>query len=271
MLFASCDQGPKGPTAEQYAALLAERDSIAANMNEMQDLIGSVTTSLDSINAQEGLLFINNEDGTKPSKRQILDRIDTYKVLLARQREQLAELQKKQNSSLYTIKQLKNMIAQLEQSITEKEERIQALEADLETSRRNIADLQVNLAQSQQATANMTEERDALQQVANAQDKIINKGYYLIASKKELKNLGFTKGVFKKKADYANFDSKQFKEIDIREFTELKFEGKNAKMITEKPANSYMLYENADGSYTLKISNPTAFWEASQYLIIQTK
>ena len=269
LLLTSC--GPKGPTQEQYDALSAKYDSLANDMGEAQGLINSVTCSLDSISMQEGLLFINNEDGSKPTKQQILDRLQQYKDLLARQRVQLQELKNQQGSSARTIRQLKEVIAQLEQQIAEKEGRIAELESDLASKKRDIAQLQQSLAVSHQETAEVSAERDQMVEVATNQDKMLNTGYFIIASKGELKDMGLIKGVFKKKADYANLDKSKFTEIDIRTFTELNISSTKVKLITDKPEGSYTLTENSDETTTLRITNPTQFWESSSFLIIQSK
>lgn len=270
-LTAACQQQPQGPTQADYDALLAERDSLAGHMTELQDIIGGVTTSLDSIDTQEGLIFVNNEDGTKATKKQVMERIKTYKELLQRQREQLEELEKKQKSNTANIRDLKSLIGRLRQEIFDKEQKISELEQELTTSKRDIADLKVSLDQSQKNAATIAGERDAIQEVATAQDALINTGYYLVATTSQLKDLGLVKGVFKKKADYANLDKNMFHRIDIREFTKLTINGRSPKMITEKPANSYTLLDNGDGTSTLKIHNPETFWSTSQFLIISAK
>lgn len=271
LLLTACEQQPKGPTQAEYYALLAERDSLSGHMAELQDIIGGVTTSLDSIDTQEGMLFVKNEDGTRATKKQIIARIQSYKDLLERQREQLAELEKKQKSDKAGIRELNTIIGRLRQEIFDKEQKIAELEKDLNTSRKNVEELQAMIVQTKEIASNTADERDALQEIATAQDEIINQGFFLVGSKRELKDLGVVKGVFKKKADYANLDQSKFTRIDIREFTELTINGSSPKLVTEKPADSYVLTDNNDGTCSLKITNPTTFWQASQFLIIQVK
>ncbi len=270
-LLASCDKAPKGPTQAEYDALVREKDSLSSNMAELQDLIGSVTTSLDSIDSQEGLLFVSNEDGTKANKKQIMERLQNYKDLLARQREQLAKLEQQANSDKANIREFRVIIGRLRQEIRDKENRIAELENDLNNRKKDIAQLEQTLAKSEENTANMTQARDALQEVADYQKQVINTGYFVIGSKSVLRDMGLIKGVFKQKADYANLDKSKFTKVDIREFKELNINSKKVKLITEKPANSYLLIENPDETTTLRITDSDAFWESSQYLIIQTK
>lgn len=271
LLLTACEQEPKGPTQAEYYALMAERDSLAGHMTELQDIIGGVTTSLDSIDTQEGLLFVKNEDGTRATKKQIMARIQSYKELLERQREQLAEMEKKQKSDKKGIRELNTIIGRLRQEIYDKEQKIAELERDLSTSRKNIEELQTIVVQTKAIASTTAEERDALQEIATAQDEIINQGFFMVGTKRELKDMGVVKGVFRSKADYANLDDSKFTRIDIREFTEMSINGRSAKLITEKPADSYVLTDNGNGTCTLKITNPTSFWQSSQFLIIQVK
>ena len=75
--------------------------------------------------------------------------------------------------------------------------------------------------------------------------------------------------IAKKKADYANLDKSKFTKRDMRGLEKLTIESKNPKLITEKPASSYTLTKNDDGTTTLEIKDPQTFWSVSPFLIIQ--
>ena len=51
--------------------------------------------------------------------------------------------------------------------------------------------------------------------------------------------------------------------------TEFVIQSKSPKLITEKPANSYTIVKNADGTTTLTVTDVALFWEGSPFLIIQ--
>lgn len=112
---------------------------------------------------------------------------------------------------------------------------------------------------------------DLQKETTTSQKQTNHTAYFVVGSKSMLHDLGLIKGVFKKKADYANFDNSKFSKVDIRKFKELNINSKKAKLITPKPDNSYLLIENPDETTTLRITDPDAFWEDSPYLIIQTK
>ena len=69
----------------------------------------------------------------------------------------------------------------------------------------------------------------------------------------------------------SNFNRDYFTKIDIRVDKEIKLYSKSAKVLTSHPANTYTLAKDAKGQYVLRITNPTQFWSASKYLVIQVK
>ncbi len=146
-----------------------------------------------------------------------------------------------------------------------------ALTHERDTVAAHIAQVEEQPAMNADNTDSMTTARDAQQEVADAGKQASHAAYFVVGSKSVLRDLGLIKGVFRQKADYANLDNSKFTKVDSREFKELNINSRKVKLITEKPANSYLLIENPDETTTLRITDPDAFWEGSPYLIIQTK
>ena len=46
---------------------------------------------------------------------------------------------------------------------------------------------------------------------------------------------------------------------------------KKVNLLSNHPANSYSLDKDANGFYTLRITNTNAFWSSSRYLVVQVK
>lgn len=268
-LMASCQ--PKGPTQEQYDALQSLNDSLTGHVTELQDIIGAVTICLDSIDSQENLIYVNNEDGTKATKKQILERINNYKDLLNRQREELARLEKLDSSNRGSIKQLKAIIARLNEDIQDRELRISILEGELTGKKQDIQRLNTDLTVSRANTARVTQQRDSVEQVATHQRDVMHTAYFIVGSKSELKKAGITKGFFKRKVDYSNLNTAEFTKIDTRNFNQLTIPSRHVKLLSEKPANSYSLYEDGAGNTILTIKDAARFWEASPFLILQSR
>ncbi len=269
LLLTACQQQPVVPQAE-YDRIVAERDSQAVEMQQMSSLINAVNSSIDQISQQEGMLFINSEDGKPVSKKEMVERLKAFQTLISEQRYHIDSLQNLVTSNKHNILELKKVISALQTQLAEKQLHIADLEEELKTKNTNIRELQNKVEVVAVQLEEKKEDYSFLEEVASTQDAIINEGYFIIASKKELKDLGLISGVFKKKANYANIDKSHFTRIDIREFSEIRIESE-PKLITEKPESSYTITENADDSYTLRITDPTAFWAASSFLIIQAK
>ena len=62
------------------------------------------------------------------------------------------------------------------------------------------------------------------------------------------------------KADFIN--------IDIRETTAIPVNSKKAKLLSVHPADSYTLEAGEDGILVLKITDVTAFWKQTKYLVV---
>ena len=100
---------------------------------------------------------------------------------------------------------------------------------------------------------------------------LLHQGFVLVATKKELKDMGIRTGgnLFKKsKTNLSNLPTGRFKEVDIRNFNQLKISGKKVSLISPAPASSYSLVQE-DSGYRLIINDPSSFWSISNYLVIQ--
>lgn len=263
----SCSKG----TTTAADDLTALEDSTSATTQEplkphevdyMMGILNIVADCLDSIQIQEQQIFNMPE---KTPKNQIVLRLNSLKDLLARKQSQINELAAQDTSANNAaLANFQKMIDYVQQQWTEKAEQITKLEDVVQNKDFRISKLSYDLNA-------LTEKADELQDQNDKQERLLNQAFYIMAEKKDLEKLGLLEGggLTKKRANYANIDQSQFKEIDIRNFKELSIKSKKPKLITEKPEGSYTLTQNSDGTTTLKITNATAFWAASPYLIIQ--
>ena len=257
--------------------LLAERDSIidvnARQQQELDDLnfvMSEVSACLDSLAEQEQFLYVSKE-GVKLPKRTVLENLRSFEELLNRQREQIAMLQ----DSLYnrkdgTSRYLK-LIDFLNQELTEKKQTIQSLQKEIAANKRNIAELQNQKSNLEKNVSELQEQEIIHKQVMEMQSDMLNECYVKVGTKKELKDAGLiVGGLFsKKKVDNSNLNKDLFMKVDIRNFLELPISAKKIKIMTpEPPATSYKIEKTKDG-VVLRIQDATAFWNASNYLIIQ--
>jgi hypothetical protein len=104
---------------------------------------------------------------------------------------------------------------------------------------------------------------------AHNQDAQINTAYYVFGTKSELKQRNIlSNGEI---LTNANFDRNYFTKIDIRNINTIPLHSKSAKILSKHPSNAYSLLKDSKGEYTLKIINPTDFWNLTKYLVILVK
>ena len=231
-------------------------------VEEMSNVINSLSACLDSIQVQENLLFKTDENA---SKQQVLERLRAFKDLLARKEAEISKLQANNKSNKATIANLTKVVDYLKAEINSKNKQIERLQERVQKLDGKISEL----AYDYQMTKS---ERDYLSEQNYQQDKQLNQVYYIIGDKKELKELGLTEraGIFgKKTANMSNVDASKFIKRDMRGLSKIKIDSKSPKLLTAKPASAYTLEKNDDGTSTLTITDPKTFWSASPYLIIQ--
>lgn len=275
----SCDGNPikKMQDANDSLANLSEKQQ--AELVDLANTMDFISATMDSINAQEGQLFLSeNGKETTSDRATIKKKLDAFSELLQRQKDKLAELQKQLDEKGVESKRLKSLIALMTDKLNQKDKEIATLRTELENSKRSIAELKTNVenlnVQNTELQSNvnqLNEKNQAQEEVIAQQDEQLNEGYIRIGSKKELQAAGLlTKGsLFKKsKANLSNISKEGFKKVDIRQFSGTTINGKKVALITPAPANSYTLTDN-DGSWTLTITNPSAFWSVSNYLVIR--
>lgn len=259
--------------------LLAERDSILnVNVRQQKELddinfvMSEVSACLDSIAEHEQFLYVSKE-GIKLPRRTVLENLRSFEELLNRQRQQIAMLQ----DSLYNRKDSTSryfkLVEFLNKELAEKDLTIQTLQKEIAINRKNIAELQNQKADLEKNVSDLQEKEKIHKQALEVQSDMLNECYVKVGTKKELQNAGLLvgKGLFsKKKVNNSNLNKDLFMKVDIRNFVELTIPAKKIKIITPEPPTTSYVIEKTMSGVVLRIQDPTAFWNASNYLIIQT-
>ena len=275
----SCDGNPIKKMQATNDSLSNLTDKQQAELMDLSNTMDFISATMDSINAQEGQLFLaDNGKETTNDRATIKRKLDAFQELLKTQKEKLADLQKKLDEKGVESTRLKNLIKLMEDKLDQQDKEITQLRTELESSKKSIAELKTNVenltvenTNLQTNVTELNEKTQAQEEVITKQDEQLNEGYVRIGSKKELQAAGLmTKGsLFKKsKANLSGISKEGFKKIDIRHYGGTTIQGKKVQIITPAPANSYSLTDN-DGTWTLTITNPTAFWSVSNFLVIR--
>ena len=268
-----------GGASMDASKFLAERDSILdvnvrqqKALDDINSLMSAVSACLDSIAEQERFLYVS-KDGVELPKRTVLENLRSFEELLNRQRQQIAILQDSLYNRNDSTSRYFKLIDFLNKELAEKDLTIQTLQKEIEVNRRNIAELQKDKMGLERNVSDMQNKVKIHQEALEVQSDMLNECYVKVGTKKELKDVGLliSKGLFsKKKVDNSNLNKDLFMKVDIRNFLELAIPAKKIKIMTPEPPPASYSVEKTMNGVVLHIQDPTAFWNASNYLIIQT-
>ena len=239
---------------------------------DLQEYLSIIAEGLDSISIEEKELLVNNTPGENMgfNRQRIKQNLDHIREILARHRNRIEGLEKKLNTANGDTKHLRTIISALREQIESKDRELVKLRADLEDNRKSIAMLTSQVQQINKEKDVQAQTIQSQQETIDRQTEIINKGYIIIATKKELKESGLLSGGFLKKSkiDYSKIDLGSFKEVDIRSFRTISIPQKS-KILSSVPQGSYVISNSQNGN-TLEIIDFEKFWSVSNFLIIQT-
>lgn len=271
-MLASCNR----VSQEQYQQVTNTNDSLMLvalqQGNEIYDLnttLKSVTEQLDKINGQ--INVSNGEDQDLLAQRErLMQKLQLVQQTIDEKQQALDELQKKYSAQLGQNKELKKTIDRLQTEVKEYEASVEGYRNQVVKMGQQISELSTSLEETKNVLEETQQKSEEQQNVINVQDKMLNAGFFVIADKKELKDMGLIEGgaFSKKRLTTQGFSNEGFSTIDIREFTSLNLGSKNAKILTSHPANSYELQTQADKTLKLVVTDQAAFWSNSKYLVV---
>ncbi len=251
---------------ESITSYLKTFNEIQENINAIKEKENIITTKTVGDNELEDtdVESINN------------DILAIYEMMQDNKKK-LAYLRTKLNKSNSKNSELKKTIQLLNQNIAQKDMEMADLRKQLEKKNIDISELNAKIDSLNKDFNELTLENESKDVVIESQETQLNTAFYIIDSKKNLKE----KGILESDGGFigigANTKVKlkeaEFTQIDIREITE--FSLNNAKkihLITDHPEGSYRFDKTPKGRYDkLVITNPEEFWKMSKYLVISVK
>ena len=268
--FTSCDF-----ETQAFKDMRYQRDSIQylqqTQLDELlgyMDIVQEVDSSFEAIRESQNLLSMvpAGSEGSQNIKNRVQENISMINNLLADNNAKIAELEEKFNESDLKNTKLQKTINRLKKDLKNKNAEITKLYKDLEAKNFKIDSLLVENQLVGQRAAELTALSEAQQAQLNAQDAALHTAYFFMGTRKELK----ANDINVKDRD-SGYRTSLFTPIDVRTFDRLETGSKSAKILTKHPEKSYELVRDENKIYTLVIKNPTEFWNASRYLIIQVK
>lgn len=265
-----------GPsTKEQLAVARATNDSLMMQtiqqQNEIADLVATLTEVSENLDRVNDAIKIDSDDQVLLTRReQLLSRVAEIQRLIESKQRAIDELQEKYSSQLAKNKELQKAISRMEGEIKQYIQTIKSFEEKVHAQNVEIENLSLNLTSVKADLKSVSDENEGNKQVVAAQDAMLNSGYYVIGSKKELKKAGLVKdNVFTAaKINTEGMDGTLFKQIDIREVTEIPLGSKSAKVLSAMPESSYEIVKDYDRTLKIVIKDPATFWSITRYLVV---
>lgn len=276
LIAAGCGDGGGGKDVVE-----AERDSLKAlaesqqqDLAEINGVINVINAAFDSIAIAEGMIFGDNHSEVSPTRKSVLANLEMFEQVLQRQHAKIAELEALVAAGKAS-ESMKGLVEHMKRQLADKDKQLAALRSeladknvDISRLRRQVASQRSVMAKQETAIGELGAKNERQATALARQDKELNNGYILIGTKAELKQRGVARR--RKIINDGLKDLSKFTKIDIRRTTELTFKAKKPRVLTNMPQSAYTLTETAKRTYTLKITNPTLFWNASRVLVIQT-
>lgn len=271
MLVTGCKDGKNSSDLANMQQSDSLNNIIAQKDSEINDLMGTfneVQEGLRQISDAENRVALAKAGEGVNSKQKIKEDIRFIADQMKKNKELIAQLQKKLENSSLNATQLKKTIENLTAQLAEKEKQLQALREELDKKDIHIMELDESVNNLNTNVSNLKNESQKKTETINAQDKQLNTAWYVFGTKKELKGQRILENG---KVMNGNFNKNYFTKIDIRNTTEIKLYSKSAKLMTAHPSSSYTLVRDANKQYTLRITNPHIFWSTSKYLVVLVK
>lgn len=270
-----------GNSGSEVIKIVTERDSLRVQnqvktqqLLSINEMISTLNGALDSIYKEENLIFLDPLSEKPVNRIDALNNLDRFEAVLLFQKEKIDKLE----ASLSDSEQNGNfqgLIGHMKTQLAEKNAQIASLRTELSQKNvdinrlRNQIEVQRNQIDDQAAAiAELDRRTQAQTRALVVQDEMLNVGYVLLGSKKDLER----KGIVRKKrlvSDSA-LDKSKFAKVDIRKWTEISFFAKRPRILTDTPSSAYKLTTTGDNNFTLQVTNPTDFWSVSNFLVIQT-
>lgn len=279
-LFAACN----GKKSDNDTALQLENDSLRQANAEIRNYYEEIVTYMTEIdadmqaikNAENFVIEQRNDTGdiSASTQSRIKADIELLSQTLQRNRERIAELEKKLNSSLANSSSLKKAIEQYKIQIAEKDSLIVGLQASLAERDVRIDELDVAVNNLSSQVADLSDIRDTQKNIIAAQDTAINEVYYVYAYTDALReNKILTGGGLFSKTEVmkGDFNQDYFTKADRRTLHSIFLESKKVKICTSHPDATYQLVKDGEGFITLNIIDPDKFWATSRYLVVELK
>ncbi len=270
LIAVSCNNSEVEQLKQENEQLKKELDQREEDVNNFMQVFNEIEENLAQVRMKEKLIVKNSASGENGDRvASVKSDIRAIDDLMQKNRENLQNLSLKLKSSKGENNQLKRMIDNFELMIKDKDREIMELVGQLESLNFEVQDLYSSI--SDLKIENLEQSR-----MIDLQEKELNTAWYIIGSKKELKEKGVIDkeggilGIGAVKTLDSDVDLSLFTEIDTREKTTFPIDGKKVSLVTTHPADAYLMRKGEDDKryVSFEITRTEDFWRNSKYMVL---
>lgn len=273
LTFGSCQsKREKENTTDRSQEVIDSLQRVLAQSNsESEDLaktIQQIREGFRQINEAEGR--VTQENAETPNQQVIVENMAFIQQTLRLNRARIADLQQQLRNASQTSKETKSayeaMVEEFNRQLESKSREIEELRKQLAEKDIKIAEQSEQIDQLSDNVEDLTTKNEEKERTVVRQDQQLHTAWYVFGTKKELREQHILERGDVMRS--SNFNKEYFTKIDIRVTQKIPLYSKKATLLTSHPAGSYTLDKDAQENYTLRITNPDAFWSVSRYLVI---
>ena len=256
------------------AALQDSINTANAEKDSLMQLMADIADGMAQIKEMEDIVSVHNLSGETPDrKKQLRDDIVLIQQSINKHKQRLAELEKRLKQSTNYNDNMQKTIANLKLQLEDQQKTINGLTDQLAAAHIQIQNLNQSVDSLNTVNKTVTKEKEVAVQESKqltAEVTNLNTCYYVIGSKKELKDHKIIETGFLRKTKIleGDFEMAYFTKADRRTLSEIPLHSKKAQLMTNHPKDSYEIVDHGNVK-TLHILNANKFWEKSNFLVIK--
>ncbi len=265
LTFGGCQsKREKENTTDRSQEVIDSLQRVLAQSNSIQQ----IREGFRQINEAEGR--VTQENAETPNQQVIVENMAFIQQTLRLNRARIADLQQQLRNASQTSKETKSayeaMVEEFNRQLESKSREIEELRKQLAEKDIKIAEQSEQIDQLSDNVEDLTTKNEEKERTVVRQDQQLHTAWYVFGTKKELREQHILERGDVMRS--SNFNKEYFTKIDIRVTQKIPLYSKKATLLTSHPAGSYTLDKDAQENYTLRITNPDAFWSVSRYLVI---
>jgi hypothetical protein len=253
--------------ANKDSVLLVQATQKDSNISAYLSEVSQIQDNLDRIKAREKIITVNSSEN-KPSAVAEIKELDEWIVANDKK---MNILQGKLKKMTTKNANLADIVMHLSQEIAVKDTEIAMLQTNLNKANNDLSVVNANFNDS---IVVIKMERAQVTEMTTEMNTV----YYVSGSMKELKDNGVVDkqggfiGIGRTAKVNPEIDNSRYTQADLTTLKGVSLNGKFKKFITTHPDNSYTITSTADDKADyVSITNPSAFWGESKYMVVALK